>query len=110
VGANIGLFSIFVGALCRHARIYAFEPIPPVFEIMRLNTALYGLNIKPFAYGISNQERSATFTYYPHSSVISGLFADETEERNLVRMYLQQQQQLDTELSNVSDATLEELL
>ncbi|HET8846926.1 MAG TPA: FkbM family methyltransferase, partial [Ktedonobacteraceae bacterium] len=110
VGANIGLFSIFVGQMCHNARIYAFEPIPPVFEIMRLNTALYGLNIKPFAYGISDQARKATFTYYPYSSVISGLFADAEEERNLVKMYLLQQQQFDTELADVSDETLDELL
>src|SRR6185503_20845786 len=30
VGANIGLFSLFVGQVCKSARIYAFEPLPPL--------------------------------------------------------------------------------
>ena len=33
VGANIGLFTIFVSQLCHRPRIYAFEPNPIVYEI-----------------------------------------------------------------------------
>src|SRR5262245_45229911 len=44
VGANIGLFTLFASQLAQRTTIYSFEPIPPVFQILRLNTEIYGLN------------------------------------------------------------------
>ena len=41
VGANIGLFSLYVGSKCLDAAIYAFEPLPPIFEILNLNAENY---------------------------------------------------------------------
>ena len=69
VGANIGLFTLFVGHMCKNAVIYAFEPIPPVFDVLRINTALYGLNVKLFDCGLSNVTKRRAFTYYPHISM-----------------------------------------
>ena len=37
VGANIGLFTLFVQQRCPNAQVYAFEPIPPIFETLRNN-------------------------------------------------------------------------
>ena len=37
VGANIGLFTLFVNRICPTAQIYAFEPLPPNFELLRAN-------------------------------------------------------------------------
>jgi len=76
VGANIGLFTLLVGQVCKNALIYAFEPIPQVFETLRINTALYGLNVKLFECGLSSETKRDTFTYYPHVSIISGRLAD----------------------------------
>jgi amino acid adenylation domain-containing protein/non-ribosomal peptide synthase protein (TIGR01720 family)/FkbM family methyltransferase len=105
VGANIGLFSLFVGHRCADAVIYAFEPIPPIFDILRLNTALYGLNVRLFAYGLASEARSDTFTYYPHVSVISGRFANAVEEREVVKSFLRHQHQEGT-----SETLLDEML
>ncbi|MGH8488689.1 MAG: amino acid adenylation domain-containing protein, partial [Gammaproteobacteria bacterium] len=105
VGANIGLFSLFAGRMCENAVIYAFEPIPPIFEILRLNTALYGLNGKLFQYGLASETASDTFTYYPHVSVISGRFADAAEEREVVKSFLMNQPQ-----EGASEALLDEMV
>ena len=35
VGANIGLFSLFVARECEAARIYAFEPLAPIYWCSR---------------------------------------------------------------------------
>jgi hypothetical protein len=43
VGANIGLFTLFVAQNCENVKIYAFEPIPPNFELLRTNLALQGV-------------------------------------------------------------------
>ncbi|MDF5717743.1 MAG: acyltransferase domain-containing protein, partial [Rhizonema sp. NSF051] len=40
VGANIGLFTLFVDQEYNQATIYAFEPSPPTFEILKNNTSL----------------------------------------------------------------------
>src|SRR5690348_5909281 len=37
VGANIGMFSLFIGARCPSARVYAFEPVPEVFAKLQQN-------------------------------------------------------------------------
>ncbi len=110
VGANIGLFTLFVSQICKDAVIYAFEPIPPVFEILRINAALYGLNVKLFEYGLSSETKSDTFTYYPHVSIISGRFADFTDEREVVKSFLLSQQQADTSERALSSKEIDELL
>src|SRR5262249_37571446 len=94
VGANIGLFTLFVGHMCKNAAIYAFEPIPPVFDVLRLNTALYGLNVKLFDCGLSEVTTRRTFTYYPHISIISGCYADGTQEREIIKSFLRNQERL----------------
>ncbi len=91
VGANIGLFTLFAAQM-KSVQVYAFEPIPPVFELLRLNTALYGPNAKLFDVGLSNEQKSVTFTYYPHASVISGRFANAAEEQKVVKSFLLKQQ------------------
>jgi len=109
VGANIGLFTLFVSQICKDAVIYAFEPIPPVFEILRINAALYGLNVKLFECGISSEAKSETFTYYPHVSIISGRFADFTDEREVVKSFLLSQQ-IDASQTALSSKEINELL
>jgi amino acid adenylation domain-containing protein/FkbM family methyltransferase len=105
VGANIGIFTLFMGQMCENAVIYAFEPIPPLFEILRINTELYGLNVKLFECGLASKATSATFTYYPHVSVVSGRFADPVEEKEVIKSFLLNQQQIEGD-----DQLLEELL
>ncbi len=80
VGANIGLFTLFVGQKCTNASIYAFEPIPSTFEVLRLNTALYGLNVRLFECGLANEAKEELFIHYPHFSVSSGRFAETTAD------------------------------
>jgi amino acid adenylation domain-containing protein/FkbM family methyltransferase len=88
VGANIGLFTLFIGQVCKDATIYAFEPIPPIFEALRFNAALYGLNVKLFNCGLSDEPQSAAFAYYPHASVMSGRYGDAAAERAIIKSFV----------------------
>jgi amino acid adenylation domain-containing protein/FkbM family methyltransferase len=98
VGANIGLFTLFVLAHCRNARIYAFEPIFPIFETLRLNVELYGDHYKEsvrlFPFGLSDKVRTASFTFYPNYSMMSGLseYAHAGGDVEVVKRYLMNQQ------------------
>lgn len=38
VGANIGLFALFVSQLQKQVKIFAFEPIKPIFKVLQANT------------------------------------------------------------------------
>ncbi|MEM7354910.1 MAG: FkbM family methyltransferase [Acidobacteriota bacterium] len=92
VGANIGLFTLFVRRECPQARVYAFEPAPPLFEILRHNTRAHRDCVKLFPCGIGAQPGRAEFTFYPQSSGMSSLYADIDEERTALEGIFRNQQ------------------
>ena len=112
VGANIGLFSLFVGQVCPDADLYAFEPIPPVCDVLRINTALYGLRAQVYECGLSRKTGSEQFTYYPHLSIISGRFPKVAEEREVVRSFwlAKEGKKGKAEQTELENALLDELL
>jgi amino acid adenylation domain-containing protein/FkbM family methyltransferase len=83
VGANIGLFSLLVHTRCERARIYAFEPIPPTFDLLATNAGLTNGAIRPFCVGLSDRDGLAEFTFYPRLAALSGRFP--TGDENLMR-------------------------
>lgn len=84
VGANIGLFTLFVKQKFPDATIHAFEPSIDHCRILYLNTTNHGSSVKIHQCGLSNKEGEATFTYYPGYSIISGFQADpETDKETL---------------------------
>lgn len=85
VGANIGLFTLFVQQHYRNIKVYAFEPAPPLFEILRYNVARYASNVTLFNCGLSNEEKVMPFTFYPNSSGMSSFYAQVDEEREALR-------------------------
>jgi amino acid adenylation domain-containing protein/FkbM family methyltransferase len=95
VGANIGMFSLFISQRCPSARLYAFEPLVPLFETLRLNTELYGAHVKTFPFGLSDTEKIETLTYYPHNTMMSGLssYADTADDQRVVETFLQHEAQ-----------------
>ncbi|GBF75723.1 hypothetical protein PA598K_04151 [Paenibacillus sp. 598K] len=70
VGANIGMFTLFVNSKSAGCRVYAFEPLPPTYEILKLNTsALPGVTIVNC--GLSDENKEAAFAYFPTMSTDS---------------------------------------
>jgi FkbM family methyltransferase len=67
VGANIGMFSLFVKLQHPDAAILAFEPVPEIATVLRRNIELHRLSavdVREVALG-SRAERDVPFTYYP---------------------------------------------
>ena len=85
VGANIGLFTLFVCRNYKDVTVYSFEPAPPLFEILRANASLYAPSARLFNYGLSNEAKQAAFTFYPNSSGMSSFYGDEREEKEALR-------------------------
>ncbi|MEU8729344.1 FkbM family methyltransferase [Streptomyces tendae] len=67
VGANVGLFCIFIKQLHPGARIHAFEPIPALIRALHINLLRYDIDdieIEPCGLG-EQREDAVEFTYYP---------------------------------------------
>jgi amino acid adenylation domain-containing protein/FkbM family methyltransferase len=86
VGANIGMFTLFAGA--QGARVYAFEPIPPVYDVLAANATLHDIAGRVFPCGLGSRAETVSFTYYPENTVLSGRFASVEAETRVVRQYL----------------------
>jgi len=73
VGANIGLFTLFVSQNRKGLRVYAFEPLKPIYETLQINAQLYGgTGVKLFQLGVGEEARKEWFTYYRGYSMMSG--------------------------------------
>jgi len=85
VGANIGLFTIYVQERFPRTKVFAFEPSPDVVFILRRNCAKYGENVKIYSCGLSDECRQAVFHFYPGYSILSGFHADEVRDGTTLR-------------------------
>lgn len=92
VGANIGFFTLFVHQKCTPGIVYAFEPAKPLFDILRFNTSRHGASVRLFNFGIADEHKRASFTFYPQSSGMSSFYADKEEEKEVLRALMQNQQ------------------
>ncbi|MER6786914.1 FkbM family methyltransferase [Streptomyces sp. NPDC000658] len=91
VGANIGMFSLFVGARCPSATVFAFEPVPDVFEALSRNVERHGVRARLLPFGLSDREQEITFNFYPGISIMScrSDYADLDNEVDLIEQYVE---------------------
>ncbi len=83
IGANIGIFSLFINQINRNVQVYALEPIPDLFDLLKINTELYNNKTKVFNYGISDKNIETKFTFYPKASIMSGKYSDYYKEKEV---------------------------
>ncbi|MBB3114183.1 FkbM family methyltransferase [Paenibacillus phyllosphaerae] len=70
VGANIGIFTLFVNSKSDTCTVYAFEPLPPTYDILTMNTGQLP-NVTVVNCGLSNANKEADFAYFPTMSTDS---------------------------------------
>ncbi len=99
VGANIGMFSIYANLASRGLSIYCFEPIPPTFELLKLNVSLYKGNFELFDVGLSDSVGTKTFDYFPHATTLSGVSKHLTETKENVRQFIKNTEDVSSKLS-----------
>jgi FkbM family methyltransferase len=88
VGANIGLFGLWVHSFGHHdVTVYSFEPIPAVFRALRANAARYDDGRwQVFNCGLGRESTTATFGYHRSMTVWSSPYPDDSPaEREMLR-------------------------
>lgn len=91
VGANIGLFTLWLNWLYKNnVNIYAFEPIPTIFEVLKRNAQRFNREkIQVFPCGLSRESKTMTFAYRPNATTLSTAYPDilkkeQDEFKNLI--------------------------
>ncbi|WP_158693264.1 non-ribosomal peptide synthetase, partial [Streptomyces viridochromogenes] len=108
VGGHVGMFSMYVNEVAPTSRIYAFEPIPELAELFRVNAELNDVDVVVTNCGVGEHAESATFTYYPQMSILSGRFADESAERTTLERFLHNEHA--AEVRDADDSLMGEML
>jgi len=80
IGANIGLFSLFVRSEAPGVSVLAYEPSPAAFRALQANCEAYSPGLHPFNVGVAERRGQASLTCYEKSSVFSTFHADQTED------------------------------
>lgn len=104
VGANIGMFTLYVKHARANAQVYAFEPTPALFDRLRANAAMHDLKGRLYACGLSDRSKAVEFTFYPRMSSMSGVYADRHEDIEVSRAVISNQ---DERLDAYADDLLE---
>jgi len=73
VGANIGLFTMTaLAATGGTGRVFAFEPVPEIFEVLRANTGRMDPDrVRIFPFGLGREAEQVQFSYYPEAPAVS---------------------------------------
>ena len=85
MGANIGLFTLFVHTYFKDVETFSFEPAPPLFEILKANTIFTGREPISSTAVYPTSKKHREFTFYPNSSGMSSFYADVYEEKDVLR-------------------------
>ncbi|MBW4528706.1 MAG: FkbM family methyltransferase [Phormidium tanganyikae FI6-MK23] len=86
VGANIGLFSLWAYKQCQHhLHVYAFEPIPAIFEVLQCNVQqCNSVTVKAFPWGLAQEPKTVEFGYYPNATALSTAYLDDGKQTRAI--------------------------
>ena len=73
VGANIGHFSRYVAEHYPSAHVYAFEPVPQIFEVFSANLKEYPDRIHFYNLGLAEKADEVMIDYFPRLCVNSAI-------------------------------------
>ncbi len=89
IGANIGMFTLRMALSQLNLQIYAYEPIPPIYNLLKKNIQIYNLeNVRALNFGVYDRSGDVNFDYYPNASVLSTIHGDNLQEKDLMSAYI----------------------
>jgi FkbM family methyltransferase len=88
IGANIGWYTLHIGAMLKGGSIHCFEPLPETYEKLLQNIKINGLaNIKTNQIALSEKKQTLTFFYNPKQSGASSS-RNITENPDIIKLDL----------------------
>jgi FkbM family methyltransferase len=85
VGANIGIFTMFMMEQDLDLEVHAIEPSPDIFKILLTNVSSYGNRVHTHECGVSNKSGEDLFIHYPNYSIMSGFGASPDEDMKTLK-------------------------
>jgi FkbM family methyltransferase len=78
VGANLGYFTtVMAQCVGGHGKVWAFEPVPPTFDRLRLSISLNGFGqVTPLAVALGDADAAAQITFDPRFAGSASLHGD----------------------------------
>ncbi|MBN1498541.1 MAG: FkbM family methyltransferase [Spirochaetes bacterium] len=73
VGAGLGLFSKKISSEYNNLKIFAFEPVPEIYNLLQKNLEHCNAEIHSYNFGISDTVSEKILNFYPEFSVKSGI-------------------------------------
>lgn len=108
VGANIGMASLFFSQRCPGISVYAFEPAPAPFAALAENVKLFGMQGACRQVALWESQGVCKFIYYPHTTLMSGVYADTDSDSTLTRKFLRQSGFRDSDVEEILDRKYEQ--
>jgi FkbM family methyltransferase len=101
VGANIGLFSLWAAQHYSNIYIYAFEPVPLLFEALNKNFQQTDPNrLRAFPFGLGRENATVTFACHSHATAMSTAYPYTQQEKAEFQQFI---------LNNLSETRRAEL-
>jgi len=88
VGANIGMASLFFSMHCPGIVIHAFEPARIPFSALAENMGLHRIPGGCRQVALWEKPGFRNFTYYPQTTLMSGMYTDSSVDQALSRAFL----------------------
>ena len=91
VGANIGMFAVFIECNFPGANLFLFEPSPQLCKLINENVRDFTGQVNVLECGVSDKKGRETLTYYPGYSILSSFKANEKEDQALLKASVENQ-------------------
>ena len=92
VGANIGIFPRFIATKASNLKIYTFEPVLPIFQVLEANLKDVDADIKNYNVGLGEKDENLEITYYPRNSGESAIIPFEWNTK--IDLYVEKYKEL----------------
>ena len=82
IGANIGMFALYANSRCTDIKLFAFEPVQRIYEVLKQNVTdhLKVRDVHLFHRGLSDKNESVSFNYTPSLSMTAGRYSEELKK------------------------------
>lgn len=91
IGANIGMASVFFARQAKKLRIYSFEPIDRLYDVLNMNLFIHSkeASFKTFNFGVGSvNKKNVPFSFFKNNTAMSTQYPNKEDDRQVLSTYL----------------------